>query len=382
MLRRLLPPALVVLSFVSPVSGGEPTERLRTLFAEANRILLEPDGDTALEERVAAIRALVNEAFDAREAATLALAREWQARTPAERDEFVHLYADLVERAYLAWIGSRARVHGDGVRIAFESESVHGARATVVTTLQTRGGGEMPIEYRMHQRDGRWVVIDVVVDGLSLAASYRAQFHRVLQAGGYPELVERLHAKASPETRIAIMKAKRSRLAGATAPVRLASAAPASDAPPVLAPVVTPPVAVSPPPIAPVRPAAVVSPSPVPAPRPAEMVSAPPAAVVRPVPVVAPTPAAPAASAASVAPAVAPPARKGFWIQVGAFRNTDAAIRLVERLRKHSVTVVTGTQRAEPLARVLVGPFTNRAAAAAALRTLAAGGYRAFIAVE
>lgn len=375
MLRRLLAPALVVLAFVSPVSGGEPTERLRTLFTEANRILLEPDGDTALEERVAAIRALVNEAFDAREAATLALAREWQARTPAERDEFVHLYADLVERAYLAWIGSRARVHGDGVRIAFESESVHGERATVVTTLQTRGGGEMPIEYRMHQRDGRWVVIDVVVDGLSLAASYRAQFHRVLQAGGYPELVERLHAKASPETRIAIMKAKRSRLAGATAPapVRLASAAPVSDAPPVLAPVVTPPVAVGPPPIPPVRPAAVVSPSAVPAPRPAEMVSAPPAAVVRPVPVVAPTP---------TAPAVAPSPRKGFWIQVGAFRNTDAAIRLVERLRKHSVTVVTGTRRTEPLARVLVGPFTNRAAAAAALRTLAAGGYRAFIAVE
>lgn len=360
MIRRLLAPALVVLALVSPVSAGEPTERLRTLFAEANRILLEPDSDTALEDRVAAIRALVNEAFDARAAAALALGREWQARTPAERDEFVRLYADLVERAYLAWIGSRARVHGDGVRIAFESESLHGEGATVVTTLQTRGGGEMPIEYRMNRRDGRWVVRDVVVDGLSLAASYRAQFHRVLQAGGYPEVVERLHEKASPETRIAIMKAKRSRMAGAaaTAPVRLASAAPTSDAPPVAAPVVTTPVAVSPPQIPPARPAVVVSPPPSPTLRPAEIVTTPPA------------------------PAVVPSVRKWFWIQVGAFRDTDAATRLVERLRKHSVTVATGGQRSEPLARVLVGPFTNRAAAASTLRELAAGGYRAFIAFE
>jgi cell division septation protein DedD len=44
--------------------------------------------------------------------------------------------------------------------------------------------------------------------------------------------------------------------------------------------------------------------------------------------------------------------------------------------------VAIGGPRSEPLARVLVGPFTNRAAAASALRNLPAGGYPAFIAVE
>jgi cell division septation protein DedD len=54
----------------------------------------------------------------------------------------------------------------------------------------------------------------------------------------------------------------------------------------------------------------------------------------------------------------------------------------VERLRRHSVTIAPTKQRSSPLARVLVGPFTNRAAAASALRELAASGYRAFIALE
>jgi cell division septation protein DedD len=101
------------------------------------------------------------------------------------------------------------------------------------------------------------------------------------------------------------------------------------------------------------------------------------APAVRTAPVPTAQPAAP-----PVAPAVAPPTRKWFWIQVGAFRTTEAASRLVERLRPHSVTVATGGQRSAPLSRVLVGPFGDRAAAVSTLRELAAGGYRAFIAVE
>jgi cell division septation protein DedD len=46
------------------------------------------------------------------------------------------------------------------------------------------------------------------------------------------------------------------------------------------------------------------------------------------------------------------------------------------------VTVTTGGPRTAPLTRVLLGPFVDRAAAAAALRQLAAAGYRAIIAVE
>src|SRR5687767_13578200 len=197
MIGRLAAPVLGFLVLASAAVAGEPTERLRTLFDEANRILLASDSDTPLDDRVTAIRTLVNDSFDAREAAALALGREWHARTSVEREEFVRLYADLVERAYLAWIGSRARVHGDGVRITFESESVQGERATVVTMLETRGGGAMPIEYRMGRRDARWTVHDVVVDGVSLADSYRAQFQRILQGGAYADVVARLHDKAS-----------------------------------------------------------------------------------------------------------------------------------------------------------------------------------------
>jgi phospholipid transport system substrate-binding protein len=329
---------LVAAAWVSQAAAGEPTDRLRTLFDGANRVLLS-DTDVALEERVTAIRALLNDAFDARDAAALALGREWQKRTAAQRDEFARLYTDLVERAYLAWVGSRARVHGDGVRVAFVSESTRGDTSSVETTLTTRGAGEMPIEYHMTRHEGRWRIRDVVVDGLSLADSYRAQFQRVLQSGGYAELVARLQEKVAPSPPLA------------------------PETPVTATPLPTTALAVTSPPM--------------PAPRAAPIVSTP---MVTPVPLPPPI-MAPAAKPAS-APAVVAPAPTWFWVQVGAFRDTDAASRLVERLHNHRVTVATGGQRREPLARVLVGPFVSRAAAGSALRELVAAGYRAFIAAE
>jgi phospholipid transport system substrate-binding protein len=346
MLRRLVAPMLLGLAAATSASAGEPTETLRKLFDEANHILLNAEATD--DARMTALRALVSQAFDAREAAALALGREWQARSPAERDEFNRLYADVVESAYLGGVGARARVHGDGVRVAFESETVQGAQATVVTTLETRGSGAVPVEYRMRRGDRGWAVVDVVVEGLSLASSYRAQVQRILQNGTYADLVARLREKVSSATLTAVSAAKRApEAAPAPAPVLVASTAPVSDAP--LAARAIPPVPAE------SRLAAIVPPNA------AEVRSTPPALAPPPAP---------------------PPASKSFWIQVGAFRDTDAASRVVERLRQHSVMVATEGGRSNPLARVLVGPFENRAAAATVMKELVATGYRAFIAFE
>jgi cell division septation protein DedD len=74
--------------------------------------------------------------------------------------------------------------------------------------------------------------------------------------------------------------------------------------------------------------------------------------------------------------AIAAEARGDVWVQVGAFRTIDAAAKLVQRLSR-VVTIVTGSDR---LARVLVGPFADRAAAASTVRALHASGIAAFIA--
>src|SRR2546423_1727379 len=56
-------------------------------------------------------------------------------------------------------------------------------------------GNAVLVEYRMYERRGRWLVRDVVVDGISTIDNYRAQFRRVLRQGSYAALIGQLRAK-------------------------------------------------------------------------------------------------------------------------------------------------------------------------------------------
>src|SRR5438874_9440622 len=203
MARSLIAAVVLVVLGATPAVAGAPTDRLRTFVDRANRILLAPETDGALDERLSAVRALVTEIFDFDGAAALALGRHWEALSPPARAAFTRLYADVVERAYLAWVGSKARVGEGGVSIRWIDEAVEGDTATVSSALLTRAGGELPIEYRMVRRADAWLVRDVVVDGVSLAANYHVQFERVMQGGSYDELIARLQEKAGPAARAA-----------------------------------------------------------------------------------------------------------------------------------------------------------------------------------
>ncbi len=101
-MRRWIAPLItftIVLLLCPQTWAASPTEQLRGFFAAATRILVDPRPEARPEERLSAIRMIVADMFDFREAAQLSLGPEWTARTPAERVEFVRLFADLVERS-------------------------------------------------------------------------------------------------------------------------------------------------------------------------------------------------------------------------------------------------------------------------------------------
>jgi len=187
-IRRPALAVLVSLLVCSSAWAGPPTERLESLFAEASRILADPATADRPIDRLRAVLALVDDAFDFGGAAELALGGEWRARSAAEQREFVGLFADLLERAFVFGMAARVDASG-GVRVRFLDESLDGATATVATAVETRDGREIGLDYRMIERHGRWLVRDVVIDGVSVVANYRSQFQRVLQTSSYPALV-------------------------------------------------------------------------------------------------------------------------------------------------------------------------------------------------
>src|SRR5437667_7714493 len=82
-----------------------------------------------------------------------------------------------------------------GERILYTAEAVDGTYATVRSKVLTQRRSEILLDYKMHLRDSRWQVYDVLIDGVSFVSTYRSQFDRVIQAESYGALVERLRKR-------------------------------------------------------------------------------------------------------------------------------------------------------------------------------------------
>ncbi|MBI2555559.1 MAG: ABC transporter substrate-binding protein [Candidatus Rokubacteria bacterium] len=193
---RVLPRALalagLIVLFVAPAWAVTPTEQLKGSIEKILPILDEPSlkGDAKTKERRAAIRAVANEIFDFTESARLCLGPHWDRRTDQERQEFARLLGDLLERAFAARLEQYA-----GERIAYTGEAVDGNLATVKTKIITKAGVELPVDYQVLRRGDRWLVYDVLIEGVSLMGNYRAQFNKIIQTSSYEDLVRKLKAK-------------------------------------------------------------------------------------------------------------------------------------------------------------------------------------------
>ncbi|MBI1894563.1 MAG: ABC transporter substrate-binding protein [Candidatus Rokubacteria bacterium] len=187
----LLVPVLIV-ALASWAHAGEATDQLRTAIDQVLKILEDPGlkKPENAKERRAQLRKTAETIFDYKETSKRALARHWAERNPEEREEFVALFADLLERAYMGKIEQYG-----GEKISYVSEVVEGDLATVKTKILTKSKQEVPVDYRMLKSGGRWLIYDVIIEGVSLIGNYRNQFNRIIQTSSCGELVNRMKTR-------------------------------------------------------------------------------------------------------------------------------------------------------------------------------------------
>jgi phospholipid transport system substrate-binding protein len=192
---RVLSTLILVLALVSAHGAwaGPATEQLRDGVDRVLKVLRDPElrGDTQIDQRRIAINKVADEIFDFGDMAKRALGQHWVQRTPAERVEFVRLFTDLIQRAYV----SKVDQHAAATKMTFRGETVEDDYAVVLTTIPLSNGSKMPLDYRMHSTRDHWQVYDLSIDGISLVANYRAQFNKVIRTSSYAALVTRLKSQ-------------------------------------------------------------------------------------------------------------------------------------------------------------------------------------------
>lgn len=153
-----------------------------------NHDLKKPSNE---HKRRAAIKRALSGIFDQQEMAKRSLGRYWNQRTPAERKQFVDLFSSLLENSYAGKIESY-----NNEKIIYTQESVEGNYAEVRSKIITPKHDEYSLDYRLlKESSGKWMVYDIVIEGVSLVSNYRTQFNKIISANGYPELIKKLQTK-------------------------------------------------------------------------------------------------------------------------------------------------------------------------------------------
>ncbi len=182
---------------VSGIARASVTDEVKQTVDEVVRIVSDKELKKPQNEkkRRQELKAAIGKIFDYTEMAKRSLARHWKERSPAERKEFVQLFEILLENSYAGKIESYNQE-----RIVYLKESVEGEYAEVKSKVVTPKRDEYALDYRLLNEGGKWMVYDVVIEGVSLVSNYRSQFNRIIAGHGYNELLKKLRTKSEEIT--------------------------------------------------------------------------------------------------------------------------------------------------------------------------------------
>jgi len=189
MLKRVSCIVLIVLLAASQAFAGI-TDEVKKTVDEVVKIVTDKELKKDEARRRQTLKQAISEIFDFTEMAKRSLGRYWNQRTPAERTQFVDLFATLLENSYSNKIES---YHNE--KIAYLNESVDGDYSEVKSMITSASHDEFSLDYRLLNENGKWMVYDVVIEGVSLVSNYRSQFNRIISEQGYGALLKKLQSK-------------------------------------------------------------------------------------------------------------------------------------------------------------------------------------------
>ncbi len=155
-------------------------------------ILKDPSlkGDASIKQRRENLRKAVSERFSFEKMSQLCLGKHWKDRTDDEKKVFIELFGRLLEETYISKIEGYTNE-----KVEYLKESITDKKAQVNTRIITEKI-EIPIDYRLYQeKDGSWMVYDLIIEGVSLVGNYRSQFDEILQRDNYKKLIDELKKK-------------------------------------------------------------------------------------------------------------------------------------------------------------------------------------------
>jgi len=153
------------------------------------------------ERRIAVLRDLVRRGFNLELTSQFVLGKYWNRASAQQRAEFQDLFTEYLLSSYARHIGS---FHAETLDIV-ASHPVGAEDVLVETSVTGADGATSPI-WRVRAQDGVYKIIDVSIDGVSLALTQRREFASVINRQGVDGLLSMLRQKLATQAKAAQVK--------------------------------------------------------------------------------------------------------------------------------------------------------------------------------
>lgn len=148
----------------------------------------------ATDQRQKQITDLINKRFDFKRMSQQTLARNWKKASPEQKNKFVGLFAKSLQASYMGRLEAYTNE-----TVEFTKEKIKKKKAKINTLIVTKTI-EIPINYKLHNKNNKWLIYDVIVEEVSLVRSYRSSYQNIVKKSGIDGLLLKMEKKLAGST--------------------------------------------------------------------------------------------------------------------------------------------------------------------------------------
>ena len=170
---------------------------LEAVRAEMLQALQDPDVRNNAGEVNALVERVLLPHIDMQTASRLVLGNHWKSLNAEQQPIFVDEFERYLVRFYaeaLAGYVKAREIPGDFMALEAGQGTEGSSQIVIESRVYQPNGDTIPVAYRLINR-GTWRVIDVSVNGISMARLYRAQFAPVVKRDGIDGLLTQLRQR-------------------------------------------------------------------------------------------------------------------------------------------------------------------------------------------
>ena len=184
-------------------ASNDPAEQAADFIQSLGVELLEIQavaGDGAVAERSTALEGLIRHGFDLDLTSQLVLGKYWNRASQVHRRAFKDLFAQYLLYSYARHL----RAYRVETLEIVSSNAVANSDFLVETRVESaRDHDSANPVWRLRRRDSGFKIIDVHVDGISLALTERSQFGSVIRQNGLDGMLSALRKRVSVRAKLA-----------------------------------------------------------------------------------------------------------------------------------------------------------------------------------